>query len=337
MLALLILSYRETIKAYPSAGGAYLVTRDNFGIVPAQVAGAALLVGYILTVSVSVSAGTAALISSFDALSPLRVPISLGFIAIVMYGNLRGVKECGQGLRRPHLLLHAQHGRAARVRPRQATPAATCPVARAGGRGQRRGRRRRAPGSSSGASAYVLAKAFASGGAAVTGVEAISNGVPAFKEPAWKQRPADARGHGLRPRRDVPRPVAAWPARSRSLPFEDGTPTVLAQIGEAVYGTGARRRGPQLLAAGRHDAHPRAGRQHRLRRLPPAGQLPGRRQLPAPPAHQARPPARVLQRHHRPGRRRRPPRGRSPAPRSPSSSRSTPSACSSASRCRRRA
>ncbi len=63
MLGLLILSYRETIKAYPSAGGAYLVTRDNFGIIPAQVAGASLLVGYILTVSVSVSAGTAALIS----------------------------------------------------------------------------------------------------------------------------------------------------------------------------------------------------------------------------------------------------------------------------------
>ena len=96
MLALLILSYRETIKAYPSAGGAYLVTRDNFGIVPAQVAGAALLVGYILTVAVSVSAGTAALISQFEGLSPFRVPISLGFIAIVMYGNLRGVKESGK-------------------------------------------------------------------------------------------------------------------------------------------------------------------------------------------------------------------------------------------------
>ena len=68
MLALLILSYRETIKAYPSAGGAYLVTRDNFGIIPAQVAGAALLVGYILTVAVSVSAGTAALISQFEGL-----------------------------------------------------------------------------------------------------------------------------------------------------------------------------------------------------------------------------------------------------------------------------
>ena len=96
MLALLILSYRETIKAYPSAGGAYLVTRDNFGIIPAQVAGAALLVGYILTVAVSVSAGTAALISQFEGLSSLRVPIALGFIAIVMYGNLRGVKESGK-------------------------------------------------------------------------------------------------------------------------------------------------------------------------------------------------------------------------------------------------
>ena len=96
MLALLILSYRETIKAYPSAGGAYLVTRDNFGIIPAQVAGAALLVGYILTVAVSVSAGTAALISQFEGLSSLRVPIALGFIAIVMYGNLRGVKESGR-------------------------------------------------------------------------------------------------------------------------------------------------------------------------------------------------------------------------------------------------
>ncbi|MET0902649.1 MAG: hypothetical protein ABWZ52_05360 [Acidimicrobiales bacterium] len=84
MLALLILSYRETIKAYPSAGGAYLVTRDNFGIIPAQVAGAALLVGYILTVAVSVSAGTAALVSLFDGLDSLGVPFALGFIAIVL-------------------------------------------------------------------------------------------------------------------------------------------------------------------------------------------------------------------------------------------------------------
>src|ERR671911_3166413 len=83
VLALLIISYRETIKEYPSAGGAYLVTRDNFGIVPAQVAGAALLIGYILTVAVSVSAGSAALASSVSALAPWRVPLSLGFIALI--------------------------------------------------------------------------------------------------------------------------------------------------------------------------------------------------------------------------------------------------------------
>ncbi|HKH24564.1 MAG TPA: amino acid permease, partial [Acidimicrobiales bacterium] len=86
VLGFLILSYRETIKEYPSAGGAYLVTKDNFGIVPAQVAGASLLVDYVLTVAVSTSAGTAALVSAFEGLEPFRVPIALGFIAIVAFG-----------------------------------------------------------------------------------------------------------------------------------------------------------------------------------------------------------------------------------------------------------
>ena len=148
MLALLILSYRETIKAYPSAGGAYLVTRDNFGIVPAQVAGAALLVGYILTVSVSVSAGTAALISSFDALSPLRVPISLGFIAIVMYGNLRGVKESGRVFAVPTYFFMLNMG-VLLVYGLVRYAAGDLPVLAAGGGGQRRDRATPAPGSSS--------------------------------------------------------------------------------------------------------------------------------------------------------------------------------------------
>ncbi|HEX8770399.1 MAG TPA: hypothetical protein VF711_06510, partial [Acidimicrobiales bacterium] len=76
VLAFLILSYRQTIKAYPTAGGAYVVTRDNFGILPAQVAGVALLTDYVLTVSVSVAAGSAALTSAFPALEPAAVPIS---------------------------------------------------------------------------------------------------------------------------------------------------------------------------------------------------------------------------------------------------------------------
>ena len=125
MLALLILSYRETIKAYPSAGGAYLVTRDNFGIVPAQVAGAALLVGYILTVAVSVSAGTAALISQFEGAQP--VPRA-DRARVHRHRDVRepaGRQGEREGLRRPHLLLHAQHGRAARLRRRGSTSAAT--------------------------------------------------------------------------------------------------------------------------------------------------------------------------------------------------------------------
>ena len=96
VLGFLILSYRETIKEYPSAGGAYLVTRDNFGIVPAQVAGASLLTDYILTVAVSASAGTAALVSAFDGLAPAKVPIALFFIALIAFGNLKGVKESGK-------------------------------------------------------------------------------------------------------------------------------------------------------------------------------------------------------------------------------------------------
>ncbi len=96
VLVLLILSYRQTIKAYPSAGGAYIVTKDNLGLLPAQVAGVALLTDYILTVAVSVSAGVAALYSAFEVLRPYRVPIALGFIVIIAWGNLRGVKESGR-------------------------------------------------------------------------------------------------------------------------------------------------------------------------------------------------------------------------------------------------
>jgi amino acid transporter len=235
MLALLILSYRETIKAYPSAGGAYLVTRDNFGIVPAQVAGAALLIGYVLTVSVSVSAGTAALISSFDALSPFRVPISLGFIAIVMYGNLRGVKESGRVFAVPTyffmlnmavLLVYGMVRYAAGdLAVLGQAVEGSVEVGDAG------------TGLLLGASAYVLAQAFASGGAAVTGVEAISNGVPAFKEPAWRnaRQTLVLMGSGLAV---MFLGLSFLASKVEVIPFEDGTPTVLAQIGEVVYGTG---------------------------------------------------------------------------------------------------
>ena len=96
VLGFLILSYRQTIKAYPTAGGAYIVTRDNFGLLPAQVAGVALLTDYILTVAVSVAAGTAALTSAFSSLTDATVPISIGFVVLIALGNLRGVRESGK-------------------------------------------------------------------------------------------------------------------------------------------------------------------------------------------------------------------------------------------------
>src|SRR5207302_6928335 len=96
VLAFLILSYRQTIRAYPTAGGAYIVTRDNFGLLPAQVAGVSLLTDYVLTVSVSVAAGTAALTSAAPALTSFAVPVSVAFIVFIAYGNLRGVRESGR-------------------------------------------------------------------------------------------------------------------------------------------------------------------------------------------------------------------------------------------------
>src|SRR5262249_6179523 len=96
VLGFLILSYRQTIKAYPSAGGAYIVTRDNFGLLPAQVAGVALLTDYVLTVAVSVAAGSDALASAFPTLAPWKLWIAIGFVGLIAYGNLRGTKESGR-------------------------------------------------------------------------------------------------------------------------------------------------------------------------------------------------------------------------------------------------
>ena len=126
VLAILMFSYRQTIKAYPSAGGAYIVTKDNLGLLPAQVAGVALLTDYVLTVSVSVSAGTAALYSAVPGTYAWRVPIALAFIALIAWGNLRGVKESGKLFAAPtycFVVVGAGHHR---HRPRAGRRPATC-------------------------------------------------------------------------------------------------------------------------------------------------------------------------------------------------------------------
>jgi amino acid transporter len=237
MLGLLILSYRETIKAYPSAGGAYLVTRDNFGIVPAQVAGAALLVGYILTVAVSVSAGTAALVSSAEALSPFRVPIALSFIALVAYGNLRGVKESGKLFAVPTYFFMLNMAVVLGLGLFRLVTDDLPVIGRAVEGNIPIGHASTSAGLYMGATVMLLAKAFASGGSAVTGVEAISNGVPAFKEPAWKnaRQTLVVMGCGLAV---MFLGLSLMASKIKVIPFEKGTPTVLAQVGEAIYGGG---------------------------------------------------------------------------------------------------
>ncbi len=178
LLLIVTISYRQTVMAYPGGGGAYIVARDNLGEAPAQVAGAALLTDYVLTVSVSTAAGVAAIDSAFPALLPHRVGLCVLSIAFMTVVNLRGVRESGWvaavpaylfiGAMLTLLLTGAARLLAHGLPPVPAhipQPAANAPVL------------------SSFALVFIVMHAFANGCSALTGVEAISNGVTAFKPP----------------------------------------------------------------------------------------------------------------------------------------------------------
>jgi amino acid transporter len=233
VLGFLILSYRETIKEYPSAGGAYLVTRDNFGIVPAQVAGASLLTDYVLTVAVSASAGTAALVSAIDGLAPLKVPIALSFVALIAFGNLKGVRESGKIFAVPTYFFMVTMGLLLGVGLWKYLagdlPVVGHPVEGNIEWGDPGG------GVLMGATLFAVLHAFASGGAAVTGVEAISNGVPAFRKPEWRnaRQTLVLMGTGLGV---MFLGLSALTAKIKVAPFEAGTPTVISQVGAAFFG-----------------------------------------------------------------------------------------------------
>jgi amino acid transporter len=234
VLGFLILSYRQTIKAYPTAGGAYIVTRDNFGLLPAQIAGVSLLIDYILTVSVSVAAGTAAIASAFPSLDPYVVPISVSFIVLIAYGNLRGVKESGRLFAVPTyffivdmviLLGYGMYRLLFTSLPvEHVHKVGTVTFGQAG------------TGLLMGAAVYKVLTAFANGGAAVTGVEAISNGVPAFRVPEWRnaRETLVIMGSALG---TMFLGLSILAAKMHVAPFDRGTPTVISQIGKLVYGT----------------------------------------------------------------------------------------------------
>src|SRR4051794_16560173 len=237
VLGFLILSYRQTIKAYPSAGGAYIVTRDNFGLLPAQVAGVALLTDYVLTVAVSVAAGSDALASAVTGIAPYKHWIAIAFVAIIAYGNLRGTRESGKLFAAPTYFFIINMFIVLGVGTYRAI-FTSLPVSRVDQPGMLVLGAHHGNGVLMGATVFVVLKAFGSGGAAVTGVEAISNGVPAFRPPAWKNARSTlvVMGSLLG---FMFLGLSMLTARTHATPYDKGVPSVISQVGRLVYGTTA--------------------------------------------------------------------------------------------------
>ena len=179
VLAIVATSYWQTIRAYPNGASSYLVSSDNLGSTAGLVAGAALLIDYTLTVAVSVSAAVAAITSVIPELFPERVLIAVAIVILLMLGNLRGVRESGTIFMAPtylYIVAHPRRWSASVWRGGDRHAAGLHPT-----RGVAVGRWR-----SAGADDLLILRAFSSGAAALTGVEAISDGVPAFKPPEWR-------------------------------------------------------------------------------------------------------------------------------------------------------
>jgi amino acid transporter len=223
LLAIVTISYRQTIYAYPNGGGAYIVARDNLGELPAQIAGAALLTDYILTVAVSISAGVAQITSGFPDLLPYRVEIALGVILIMTVVNLRGVKESGRIFAVPTYFFLATMFVTLLV---GAIRAATGNLATITGVEV-------VEHSTQSLTLFLILRAFSSGCTALTGIEAISNGIMAFREPrsrnaaitlVWMSTMLIILFLG----------ITLIAHQIEAMPSE--TETVISQIGRTVYG-----------------------------------------------------------------------------------------------------
>jgi amino acid transporter len=177
MLAIVTLSYRQTIKSYPSGGGAYIVAHDNLGQRPGLTAAAALMVDYVLTVAVSVAAGVAAITSAAPGLYDLRVPIGVAVVLLFALGNLRGIRESGTIFASPTYFFILAMGTMIVVGTVKVV------LGDAPGTLLHGAPPREQVAATQGLSLFLILRAFSSGSAALTGVEAISNGVPAFKPP----------------------------------------------------------------------------------------------------------------------------------------------------------
>ena len=231
LLIIVVSSYRQTIYAYPTGGGSYIVSRENLGKYPSLVAGASMLIDYILTVAVSVAAGVAAIISAFNSLAPYRVELCIGFIALLTIANLRGLKESGALFAPPTYLyiisLFSLIGVGLfKVFFRDLGPIAHDSTAA-----------KELLDGQNAVTLFFFLKAFSSGAVALTGIEAVSDGVPAFKKPeprnaattlAWMAVILGTSFFGL----------SVLAQHLQPLKDEHGLikDTVLAQMAEQVYG-----------------------------------------------------------------------------------------------------
>jgi amino acid transporter len=225
LLAIVVISYVQTVHAYETSGGAYVVAKDNLGTLPSLVAAAALLTDYILTVAVSVAAGIVAITSAAPSLHPYRVWLCLGCVLALTVANLRGVREAGFLFAIPTygfvLVLYAMIGTGIAKCATGGCPDAPVSHPIVAGTGT--------------VTLFVLLRAFASGSAALTGVESISNGVNAFKRPQSKNAARTLAIMGV---------IAislfigvSWLAvKMHARPSE--TTSVLSQIAHGVFPTG---------------------------------------------------------------------------------------------------
>ena len=224
LLAVVIASYQQTVRVYESSGGAYVVAKDNLGTLPSLVGAAALLTDYVLTVAVSISAGVVALVSAVPALAAHRVALSLVFIAMITIGNLRGVRESGLVFALPtyafilSMLVLVVAG-AARCADGTCGPT-TAPQPMTVGAGA--------------IGLFVLLRAFASGSTALTGVEAIANGVGAFRRPQARNA---ARTLGILGALAITffLGVSYLAIKMHATPNEGGYPSVVSQIARVVF------------------------------------------------------------------------------------------------------
>jgi len=235
ILLIITLSYRNVIDVYTKTGGAYIVSRDNFGPVVAQIAGVALMLDYIVTLAIQSAAGVAAIISTFPELEPWKIPMILAIIVLLTYGNLRGVKEAGKAFALPTYLFVGsmfivfvvglyRHFSGTLPLLETNLPGAV-PM-----------------GEPSGlltfAAIFILLRAFANGGSSLTGLEAISDGVALFKTPehvnARRTLVIMSTLLGL-----LVLGVSWFAHKIHAMPYESGTPTVISQIVKAAMGDGA--------------------------------------------------------------------------------------------------